>query len=162
MEKWRKKPSVVDVVKVEKCRGFVRNIPGWLYDTIQVGGASLDMNDDGFVLGVFVTTPEGEMVARVGDYVIRDDAGKVSACSRKSFESTYQPASEPIEIHVFHNMIRYLAKGEAPRIKESTCFSQDVVLVPVEGPMDQVPYIPRTRYPTSNTTPRRLCRDPIE
>ncbi len=82
MPKYRKKPVVIEA------RGPMSDANGpelaaWC------GGRYND-----FGPWVHIPTPEGEMRADLGDYIIRGVAGEFYPCKRRVFETTYEPVDQ--------------------------------------------------------------------
>lgn len=92
MAKFRKKPVVIDAIQNG---GDWHNIGAWLTELAGGGfvfqpGESppMTMNDD---CTVSIQTLEGEMTARIGDWIIRGVAGEYYPCKPDIFEATYDP-----------------------------------------------------------------------
>ncbi len=80
VEKWRKKPVVVEATK-------------WTGDNFKdIKAWSADV---GLIEGVLcVSTLEGQMVAAVGDYIIKGVNGEFYPCNPDIFHKTYEAAGE--------------------------------------------------------------------
>ena len=80
VEKWRKKPVVVEAIK-------------WTGDNFKdIKAWSADV---GLIEGVLcVSTLEGQMVAAVGDYIIKGVNGEFYPCKPDIFDKTYEAAGE--------------------------------------------------------------------
>ena len=80
VEKWRKKPVVVEAIQWT----------GENFAEIKVWSG-----DVGLVDGVLcVSTLEGQMVAAVGDYIIKGVNGEFYLCKPDIFHKTYEAAGE--------------------------------------------------------------------
>jgi hypothetical protein len=80
VEKWRKKPVVVEAMQWT----------GKNFEELKVWSSEV-----GLVDGVLcVSTLEGEMVASVGDYIIKGVAGEFYPCKEGIFLKTYEAAGE--------------------------------------------------------------------
>ena len=80
VEKWRKKPVVVEAMQWT----------GKNFEELKVWSSEV-----GLVDGVLcVSTLEGEMVASVGDYIIKGVAGEFYPCKEGIFHKTYELAGE--------------------------------------------------------------------
>lgn len=86
MAKFRKKPVVIDAVQVTDAtftapHPACEHIPGVVYDPIQ--------------RCAFIRTPEGTMMASMGDWIITGVKGEHYPCKPDIFEATYEPVTEP-------------------------------------------------------------------
>jgi len=96
--KYRKRPVVIDAVRNT---GEWKPIIDWL-DTLTDGpltvpfGAkpAVTRNSDGTLT---IDTPEGRMLANVGDWLIFGVAGELYPCKPDIFDATYEPAPLPPE-----------------------------------------------------------------
>lgn len=79
---WRKKPVVIDAIRYtgESCEAVHRFL-GYEHDTTMCHTEQID-----------ITTLEGVMTARVGDYIIRGVRGEYYPCAPEIFAATYEPA----------------------------------------------------------------------
>ena len=76
--KYRKKPVVIEAIEFD----------GRNYDELRAFvGNKLAMND-GFTLSI--KTLEGEMIANVGDYIIKGIRGEFYPCKPDIFDKTYE------------------------------------------------------------------------
>jgi hypothetical protein len=80
--KYRKKSVEVEAIK------FTGNkweaLEWWVY-----GRTFLDYDS----LVLIVPTPEGNMMAHVGDWIIKGDKGELAVCKPDIFEATYEEVS---------------------------------------------------------------------
>lgn len=85
MNKFRKKPVAVEAMQytVESCL----RIHKWMGLEHEDTNAHCDE-------GILIPTPEGEMNARPGDWVIRGIKGEFYPCKPDIFEATYEPVHE--------------------------------------------------------------------
>jgi len=84
MSEYRKKPVVVQAIRVP--------MPG--EQGQKVGDIFDFMSDAEWMIGaegLTITTLEGEMLARPGDWIIRGIAGEFYPCKPDIFEATYEP-----------------------------------------------------------------------
>lgn len=98
MSRWRKKPLVVDAVKISSIHereasffsadGDVDWLDTALAKDIGEEGAVWAIND-----GLRVGTLEGTMRADVGDYVVRGTHGEIYCVKGAIFEENYEPCS---------------------------------------------------------------------
>lgn len=79
MAKYRKKPVVVEAVKVETLDD--------VYDFCGLDNTTQPLHDK-----VGIITLEGTMWASVGDYIIKGVQGEFYPCKPDIFEQTYEPA----------------------------------------------------------------------
>ena len=88
--KYRKKPVVVDAVRwtgdIESL-GEIEKLQGFSFSKDEVVG--IVMNDE-----IRIRTPEGEMTASLGDYIIRGVRGEIYPCKPDIFEETYEMAED--------------------------------------------------------------------
>lgn len=90
--KFRKKPVVIDAVRIEK--GM--EIPEWLKDAIECGevalyGTKRNLRDQPHAQ---VVTLEGTMRGDAGDWIIRGVAGEFYPCRNDIFEATYDAVED--------------------------------------------------------------------
>jgi hypothetical protein len=82
---FRKKPVVIDAFcwmgDAAEC-----NEPDWLIAA--VGRHEIHFDGAG---KLYIETLEGIMAADVGDYIVRDENGKISPCKPDVFVQTYEP-----------------------------------------------------------------------
>lgn len=87
MARFRKKPIVIEAVK-------------WTGDNIDeiiaFIGVSLSMEVEEFKTevakkGLFISTLEGQMCAKIGDWIIQGIAGEFYPCGADIFTATYEP-----------------------------------------------------------------------
>ncbi len=100
MAKYRKKPVVVEAVKLgwdtwsEVCNFVDEKSFGvgvWLDDTTK---EELPEGKTSNTMGLRIKTPEGMMLAKQGDYIIKGIAGEFYPCKADIFEQTYEPVNE--------------------------------------------------------------------
>jgi hypothetical protein len=86
--KFRKKPVVIEAVRFEQPTG-VGDAPEWLVEAVM-------RNDFLVVDGVaHITTLEGIMTAKPGDWIIRGVKGEIYSCKPDIFAATYECATPP-------------------------------------------------------------------
>lgn len=88
--KYRKKPVVIEAIKLES-----DNVSKVLAFTggLQIVSAGYDDNDMPFVN---ISTLEGIMSAKLGDYIIRGVKGELYPCKPDIFEMTYEAVDESV------------------------------------------------------------------
>lgn len=79
MAKYRKKTSVVDAFQ-----WLMDDVPEWITFAIRDDIINFDIR------GMIISTPEGEMLASPGDYIIKGVNGELSLCKPDIFEQTYE------------------------------------------------------------------------
>ena len=86
MKKYRKKPVVVEAVQWDgKNRKEIR---AWAGNVVFVNYAdSSDKN-------LYIETLEGQMVARIGDWIIKGIKGEFYPCKPDIFEATYEEVTQ--------------------------------------------------------------------
>jgi len=98
--KYRKKPVVIEAVKLgwdtwnEVCDFVPIPVFGkgcYLDDkTLEV----LPESQTSYTIGLRINTPEGQMIARQGDYIIKGVKGEYYPCKPDIFEATYEEVEE--------------------------------------------------------------------
>lgn len=83
MPKFRVKPSI----EFEVFRWTIDEVPDW-WKAIE--GVMIQVDTTSALL------PKGAGRAQVGDYILRDYAGRLSVVAPERFESEYIPADEPV------------------------------------------------------------------
>lgn len=90
--KYRKKPVVIEVMRLENNYNSIVNVVEWV-ENIDMSTSVIGMNatvaniqDHGF----FINTLEGKMRADFGDYIIKGVAGEFYPCKPDIFEKTYE------------------------------------------------------------------------
>lgn len=97
MSKFRKKPVVIEAVQwhganLPEILAFADSGDRWKQsagDCPNVGGWGIGHTPMDGVL--FIPTPEGEMRANPGDWIIRGVKGELYPCKPDIFEKTYEP-----------------------------------------------------------------------
>jgi len=92
MSKFRKKPVVIDAVRIEK----EMKTPAWLKDALVRGevilyGMNRILRDQP---QAYIKTLEGTMRGDAGDWIIRGVKGELYPCKPDIFEATYEPVEE--------------------------------------------------------------------
>ena len=88
MQKFKKKPVVIDAVKWNGDVDLADRIADeWMDVDSDRTIVTHDGNDS-----LFIETLEGEMEAKVGDWIIRGVAGELYPCKPDIFEATYELA----------------------------------------------------------------------
>ena len=82
MKKYRKKPVVIEAVKLEHNTDSQDKIIAWGVGEIKKGA-------DG---GLKIPTLEGDMRAQTGDYIIKGISGEFYPCKPDIFKATYEEA----------------------------------------------------------------------
>ena len=88
MQKFKKKPVVIDAVQWDGTEELADQIAS---DWVAPNSGITIMTHDGCD-SVFIETLEGEMEAKVGDWVIRGVAGELYPCKPEIFAATYELA----------------------------------------------------------------------
>lgn len=92
--KYRKKPVVIDAVKMLSC-GFSAT-PEWVTNALSSARVyytnviGTNFIRDGFI----VQTPEANMRGKIGDYLIRGIDGELYPCKGDIFDRTYEAVEE--------------------------------------------------------------------
>ena len=84
MPKFRKKPIVIEAIQYDGTSEVAHEI------------YKLSTRDVSFIpkSDLIIRTLEGDMVANVGDWVIKGVAGEVYPCKPDIFEATYEPVDD--------------------------------------------------------------------
>lgn len=83
MAKYRKKTIVVDAFQ-----WLMDDVPEWITSAIRDDTINFDIR------GMIISTPEGEMLASPGDYIIKGVNGELYPCKHDIFEQTYEKVKE--------------------------------------------------------------------
>lgn len=83
MAKYRKKTIVVDAFQ-----WLMDDVPEWITSAIRDDTINFDIR------GMIISTPEGEMLASPGDYIIKGVNGELYLCKPDIFEQTYEKVKE--------------------------------------------------------------------
>ena len=101
MPQYRKKPVAIDAFRlIIGCQ-----MPDWFVDALVCGLVEpITPNTDNPNLwgqdGVAIKTLEGQMTARVGDWVIRGVVGEIYPCRDDIFQATYESVAAPMREHI--------------------------------------------------------------
>lgn len=80
---FRKKPVVIEAIQYDGTHQSHREI-------VSAFGANISADKDGAGRPLSITTLEGVMTARVGDWIIKGVNGEVYPCKPDIFEKTYE------------------------------------------------------------------------
>lgn len=83
MAKYRKKPVVVEAVKFEDAAHSIADISNL------AGGKTIVFSYQSDQLTLTILTLNGDVIAQVGDYIIRGAEGELYPCKPDIFEKTY-------------------------------------------------------------------------
>lgn len=89
--KAKKKPIVLDVWQVVELT-MDSNIPGWIFNAIFSDRVLNESRKEGVEL--VVTTLEGKMDAKIGDYIVKGTKGEIWPVRKDIFEETYDIVEE--------------------------------------------------------------------
>ena len=90
--KYRKKPVIIEAFRWTGDIEQTEN-PLWIKDAIQKNNVWIT-NERTRFCQMHITTLEGEMVAELGDYIIRGIKGELYPCKPDIFEQTYEKVDE--------------------------------------------------------------------
>ena len=90
--RYRKKPVVVEAFKWTGGPDQTED-PEWSVAAVQNGTIRFHDAGSPFVK-MIISTLEGEMIARRGDYIIKGIQGEIYPCKPDIFEATYDPVEE--------------------------------------------------------------------
>lgn len=88
MPRYRKRPVVVEAVQFLGSSSQVANIRYWMGGQVYREGMGGVRTSD--LTSFTITTLEGEMTVRPGDYVIKGVQGEFYPCKPDIFEQTYE------------------------------------------------------------------------
>ena len=89
MAKYRKKPTVVDAWLFNGYTIEHEGIPAWVQTN-----CLWKPNQQGTKGYLLITTLEGVLLVRAGDYIIKDAKGKIYPCPPDIFEATHEPIED--------------------------------------------------------------------
>lgn len=84
MAQFRKKPVIIDAVQFD---GDFRDLDCFPIEEVRYFRCGIDENNQPCIK---IPTLEGEMIASVGDYIIRGVMGEYYPCKPDIFEMTYE------------------------------------------------------------------------
>lgn len=84
--KYRKLPVVIDAFQFGI--GPTEAIEKWAVEAVEKGVIKIIVT--GNELTALIITPEGDMIAKKGDYIIRGIKGEIYPCKPDIFEKTYE------------------------------------------------------------------------
>jgi hypothetical protein len=87
MAKFRKKPVVIEAIRVSMTLGIISEVPEWIKDAVR-SQVLHEARDNGWT----IKTLEGDMRADPGDWIIRGVKGELYPCKPDIFAATYDPA----------------------------------------------------------------------
>ena len=90
--KYRKKPVVVEAIRCDEALSAARNdwdgLPEWLAAACEGGSVLFGRGQ------IVIMTLEGDMTAKVGDWIIRGVQGELYPCKPDIFEATYEAVED--------------------------------------------------------------------
>jgi hypothetical protein len=87
VRRYRKKPVSVDAMHLSSS-SVIGGARSWMLD---FGYLPSLVTSDGSAVGLLIPTLEGEMMASLGDYIIRGVKGEFYPCKPDIFVATYDP-----------------------------------------------------------------------
>ncbi|MEC3770735.1 hypothetical protein [Bacillus velezensis] len=88
MAKYRKKPVEIEAVKFEDTAHSITDISNL------AGGRTIVYSYQSEYPTLTIQTLEGEVIAQVGEYIIRGIEGELYPCNPDIFEKTYEKVSD--------------------------------------------------------------------
>lgn len=90
MAKFRKKPIVIEARQYESDANVatVHDLAEWC------GGWIVRSMDEGHIVGIGISTLEGDMRATPGDWIIKGVSGEFYPCKNDIFRKTYDPVED--------------------------------------------------------------------
>lgn len=93
MALYKKKPIEVEAIRlIRDDKGIVRvnEWTEWWSKEVNARTVKDHISDDGYMDGFIIPTLEGDMLANIGDYIIRGIKGELYPCKPNIFEQTYE------------------------------------------------------------------------
>lgn len=91
MAKYRKKPVVIEAMRIPE-PGYENRVAGAaLTEWMKAGGCTFSIRPDAEVR---ILTLEGDMIANPGDWIVKGVAGEFYPVKSDIFDATYEPASK--------------------------------------------------------------------
>jgi hypothetical protein len=113
----RKKP--VEVMAMQYHEGFYKEVVDWVSSLLGVAAADISSTGLGSSAVISISTLEGDVTARVGDWIIRGVAGEFYPCKPEIFDRTYdvldEPPSEPEQTSAGHILYRKIDRLSGSR-----------------------------------------------
>lgn len=69
---------------------YMDSLMAWINEGQRAAGRKDASWDTSGVIGLIIPAPDGEHIARIGDWIVRDEAGKFFPCSLGVFNATYR------------------------------------------------------------------------
>lgn len=88
IKKFRKKPVVIEAVRITDDELALRDASLFSGGEIIAYGGDESTGPEG--MGLLISTLEGPMLGRVGDYIIKGVQGEFYPCKPDIFEATYE------------------------------------------------------------------------
>jgi len=85
---YRKKPIIIEAMQFTGDNW--QEIQNWMYKNKSKRFKTYQTDQKGALIGIIIKTSEGEMVASVGDYIIKGVKGEFYPCKPDIFEKTYE------------------------------------------------------------------------
>lgn len=108
MPKFRKKPVVIEAVRLENNYTSIYNAVEFVFNIgmeTSVIGANSTVRQVQEAGGLDISTLEGTMKASFGDYIIQGVKGELYPCKPDIFEATYEPVDDA---HAFGKHTEYI------------------------------------------------------
>ena len=86
--KFIKKPVEVEAQEVRI--GTIMQVKEWCNGEIATEFSTLNKDKTDILLGIKIKTLEGEMLAKIGDWIIKGVKGEFYPCKPDIFEATYE------------------------------------------------------------------------
>jgi hypothetical protein len=115
MPKYRKKPVVIEAIQLrwdtwnEVCDFVPRE---YFYDGVYLDDETFEplrAGQTSNTIGLKIKTPEGIMLARQGDYIIKGVNGEIYPCKPDIFEKTYEPVPEKTLLEAQEILAAYMS-----------------------------------------------------
>jgi hypothetical protein len=88
VQKFRKRPVVIEAIQLTQ--NNYAEVKEFVGETVRRQYANLQPDENTPYQGVIIQTLEGEMLANIGDYIIKGIKGEYYPCKPDIFESTYE------------------------------------------------------------------------
>lgn len=93
MTYYRHKPTVVDAFKWTGDEHQTED-PVWIVEAIREGRVTFLSTGSGLPIYMEIATPEGRMLAKEGDWIVRGIEGEIYPVMPSVFNASYEPIEE--------------------------------------------------------------------
>ena len=87
IKKYRKKPVIIEAIQFTGDNW--QEIQEWMHRS-GFHGFNAEVDTEGNIVAAIIKTLEGEMIASIGDYIVKGIKGEFYPCKPDIFEETYE------------------------------------------------------------------------